>query len=119
MSEFIYEILGIPSSLNKYAGRTNSWEYRNEKKDWLRRVYMCCIPRPYEPIKNAAVEISYFFPTRHRHDPDNYAGKMILDGLVEAGILADDSFDNIELTIRKAGVDKKKPRTVVRIRSKK
>lgn len=113
--EYIYTIPGVPSSLNKFAGRMNSWDYRNEKKEWTRRVYACCMPRPSEPIKKAKVEISYHFPTGHRHDPDNYAGKMILDGLVEAGILQDDSFNNIELTVRKAGVDKKRPRTVVRI----
>ena len=118
MNDYEYEILGVPSSLNKFAGRMNSWEYRREKKDWTKRVYMYCLPRPCRPIAKAIVEISYYFPTGHRHDPDNYAGKMILDGLVEAGILADDSFDNIELMIRKAGVDKKRPRTVVRIRSK-
>lgn len=79
---------------------------------------MCCMPRPKVPIKNAVVEISYYFPTGHRHDPDNYAGKMILDGLVKAGILEDDSFNNIELTVRKAGVDSTRPRTVVRIEEK-
>lgn len=76
---------------------------------------MCCLPRPCEPIRTARVEISYYFPTGHRHDPDNYAGKMILDGLVEAGILEDDSFNHIELTVRKAGVDKRRPRTVIKI----
>ncbi|MBQ5852213.1 MAG: RusA family crossover junction endodeoxyribonuclease [Lachnospiraceae bacterium] len=114
--EYVYEISGVPSSLNKFAGRMNSWEYRNEKKEWERRVYMACMPRPKEPVKKAIVKISYYFPTGHRHDPDNYAGKMILDGLVKAGILEDDSFNNIELTIRKGGVDKRRPRTIVRIK---
>ena len=61
--------------------------------------------------------IKYYFKTRVRHDPDNYSGKFILDGLVKAGILQDDSFNNIQL-ILKASVDKEKPRTEINIISK-
>lgn len=114
--EYIYTIPHIPSSLNKFAGRTNTWQYRGEKKEWQEIVRAYCRPRPAKPLKRAVVEIGYYFPTAHRHDPDNYAGKMILDGLVSAGILEDDSFDHIELRLKKAGVDKCKPRTVIAIK---
>lgn len=39
---------------------------------------------------------------------------MILDGLVKAGIIADDSFDCIRLSIA-AGYDKTNPRTEITI----
>ena len=49
-----------------------------------------------------------------RRDPDNYSGKFILDGLVKAGIIADDSFSNIDLRLC-GKVDKKNPRTEIEI----
>ena len=40
----------------------------------------------------ATVCITCFFPDNRRHDPDNYAGKLLLDGLKKAGIIKDDDF---------------------------
>jgi crossover junction endodeoxyribonuclease RusA len=102
----------IPPSDNKFKGRKNVWEYRELKKEWLNTVMAICRPRPKEPIKKAVVTITYFFKTRSRHDPDNYSGKFILDGLVEGGILTDDSFDNITLQLA-GNYDPKNPRTEV------
>ena len=45
---------------------------------------------------------------------DNYSGKFILDGLVSAGIIQDDSFQCIDLRL-KADYDKKNPRTEVEV----
>ena len=53
--------------------------------------------------------------TRQRHDPDNYNGKFILDGLREAGIIEDDSFKNIELQLCGA-YDKENPRTEITVK---
>lgn len=108
---YIYTIPGIPESLNKFAGRNNAWEYREKKNLWTNLVKLCCIPKPLDPIEHAAVTISYYFPNRTRRDPDNYCGKMILDGLTAAGIIKDDDFDHIDLAVKKAGVDRKFPRT--------
>ena len=58
--------------------------------------------------------ITYFFPTRGRRDPDNYSGKFILDGLVQAGILRDDSFRCIDLRLR-GDWDKQSPRTEIEV----
>ena len=49
-----------------------------------------------------------------RHDPDNYSGKFILDGLREAGIIEDDSFSNIELQLC-GSYDKENPRTEIEV----
>lgn len=69
---------------------------------------------PAEPIKKSMVHIHYTFPTRVRHDPDNYSGKLILDPLVQFGIIADDSFNNIELVLS-AGYEKGVKETIVTI----
>jgi crossover junction endodeoxyribonuclease RusA len=90
----------IPPSLNKFAGRKNEWEYRNLKQEWKQIVALYCRPRPDKPLENVIVRLTYTFPDRRRRDPDNYSGKMVLDGLTECGIIKDDSFDCIQLELR-------------------
>ena len=105
----------IPPSDNKFKGRNNVWEYRVEKAKWLDMVlWLCKGKAPEKPFKKATVTITYFFPTKGRRDPDNYSGKFILDGLVQAGILQDDSFKCIDLRLR-GNYDRQKPRTEIEI----
>ena len=104
----------IPPSQNRYAGRQNVWEYRNEKQRWKQMVSLLCRPKPKQPIRRATVKLTYFFPDNRRRDPDNYAGKMILDGLTAAGVITDDSFRCIEL-ILKGECDRSNPRTEVEV----
>lgn len=104
----------IPPSLNKFAGRKNDREYQAVKREWKELVYYACKQQRYETLKRAIVTVTYFFPTRARHDPDNYAGKLIMDGLTAAGVIADDSFDCIELRLR-GDCDKANPRTEIEI----
>lgn len=104
-----------PPSLNKFAGRENSWEYRNTKLIWTEEVCWASKPyRPTTPYEHASVTITYYFLTRARHDADNYCGKFLLDGLTKAGIIADDDMKHITLTI-KGEYDKANPRTVIEV----
>ena len=95
----IYTIKDIPPSNNKFIGKANQWEYQNQKKAWAEMIFYCCNPKPRKPIQRAIVSITYYFKDHRRRDPDNYSGKMILDGLVKAGIIEDDSFRNIRLVL--------------------
>lgn len=104
----------IPPSDNKFKGRQNHWEYRAQKKEWLELVMVLCRPKPKAPIEKANVTLTYFFKDKRRRDPDNYSGKFILDGLVQGGIIRDDSFDNINLVLR-GEHDPKNPRTEITI----
>ena len=109
---------GVPPSLNQFAGRENTWEYRKAKAYWTQLVWVTCRAskeRPAEPPKMADVEIMYYFPTRTRHDADNYCGKFLLDGLTKAKVIVDDSMDHIRLHIG-GDVDRKAPRTVITIK---
>lgn len=109
---------GIPPSLNKFAGRANTWEYRAAKKRWTDAVLLACRmsgEMPGKPLERARVEIVYFFPTKSRHDADNYAGKFLLDGLTKAGVIVDDDLKHITTTIR-GEYDKERPRTEIEIR---
>lgn len=91
---------GIPPSLNKFAGRMNQWDYRNAKDEWTRLVQYACIKRrPAAPYQHAEVHIHYCFHDGRRRDPDNFCGKLILDGLTKAGVIADDDFKHISLRI--------------------
>lgn len=110
-----YEIPNIPPSMNKYKGRSNIWEWRKDKTEWESYVRAFCRPIPKEPIKKCVLTITYFFDSRRRHDPNNYDGQFITDGLVKSGIIVDDDFSHIELILR-GDYDKKNPRTEITIK---
>ena len=99
----------IPPSNNKFMGKSARgfhFTYQKKKQEWEWLVKSAVGKKPRKPIEKARVKITYYFPTRHRRDPYNYSGKFLLDGLVSAGVLEDDSFSNIEL-ILKGKYDKK------------
>lgn len=107
---------GVPPSLNRFAGRLNTNEYRSEKKTWTDAVqwHVKAIKNRPETFQKARVEILYYFPTAGRHDPDNYAGKFLLDGLRVSGVIVDDDFSHITLHVAGA-VDRQNPRTVITV----
>ena len=110
-----FTIPEIPPSNNRYIGRNMRWAYREEKARWEALILGLAKAKPRIPCRRAAVTLRYFFPDKRRRDPDNYSGKMILDGLVKAGILQDDSFDHIRLNLEKGGCDRQNPRTEITI----
>ena len=113
-----YIINEIPPSNNKFIGRTNFREYQRIKKYWAELLFYMCNPKPKKTIEKATIELKYFFKDKQRRDPDNYSGKMVLDGLVKAGIIKDDSFNCIELKL--CGLyDKENPRLEITIEEKK
>lgn len=114
MNTYRYMIPEIPPSNNRYIGRSAQWEYRQEKTRWAWLVAAACRERPAAPLSKATVKLTYYFSTRRRRDPDNYSGKMILDGLTAAGVLKDDSFDNIDLILR-GEYDAARPRTEIEV----
>lgn len=105
-----YIIPLVPPTNNKYIGngsKDKNFQYQTEKKHWAGYVNLFCNPKPPFPIARAKVTLHYHFKDKRRRDPDNYSGKFILDGLVRAGILQDDSFAVIDLELR-ADVDMNK-----------
>lgn len=110
----------IPPSNNKFMGngsvKKQAHEYQNIKKQWAILIRLAVgRNKPKEAIEKAIVTITYFFPNRIRRDPDNYSGKFINDGLVKAGVLVDDSFNNVELRLI-GNYDKDDPRTEIEIK---
>lgn len=109
-----YYIPDVPPSNNKFIGRNARWEYQSAKKQWADMIALFCRPKPPEPLKKATVKIKYYFTDRRRRDPDNYSGKMILDGLTKCGIIADDSFFVIDLQLSaEFGADKAQTEIII------
>ena len=52
-------------------------------------------------------------PTRRRLDLDNTTPKFVIDGLVEAGLIADDDMEHIMSLTLRGGYDKDRPRTEI------
>jgi hypothetical protein len=96
------EIPGIPPSLNKLISG-NRFENHRIKKNWEAIIASLSKLRPKKPIKRAIIYYIFHFRTDHRRDPDNMstAVKFINDGLVYSKFLEDDSFDNVEIRIRR------------------
>lgn len=114
MNRFKYTIPRIPPSMNKFYGRGCRWQYWEAKDEWEGYVNMFCSPVPSEPIPQAEVTITYYFPDRRRRDSDNYNGKFIMDGLVKKRVLEDDSFTNIKVVLI-GDYDKENPRTEIKV----
>lgn len=115
MTRFLV-IEDIPPSNNKYlgkGGKGKAFEYQAEKRRWAWMI-KAEAGKKKEPYQRALVSICYYFPDKRRRDPDNYSGKMILDGLVGAGVIEDDSFQHIKLELH-ACVDRDNPRTEITI----
>lgn len=119
MSEVCLVIPEIPSSMNKFLNNNRSRHiYQKEKKYWAELIKYAALEKKWQhkpPIKKATVGIIYYFRTKTKHDPDNYSGKFLLDGLKQAGIIEDDSFGHVELVLR-GEVDRENPRTEIRVR---
>lgn len=118
MDKLIIKIDDIPPSNNKYignGGKGKNFQYQEEKRIWEWLVKSAVgKKKPRKPFKRAVVEITYYFPTRHRRDPDNYSGKFILDGLVKSGVIEDDSFKCIDLQLA-GDYNKKNPCTEIAV----
>ncbi len=77
------------------------WDRTKYRKEWHKRVWLAVREsgeKPREPWKTAGIVV-----VRHsalpEPDRDNlaYSAKVILDGLVKAGVIADDAPANLEI----------------------
>lgn len=115
MERVTIEIPDIPPSNNRYIGRGSKKEqivdYQDKKAEWAWLVKAAVRKRPKAPFERATVHITYHFKDARRRDPDNYSGKFLLDGLVNEGIIKDDSFECINLRLK--GIQKCKSKSTI------
>lgn len=85
-----FKIKGLPPNINKYIGRTNIWEYQKNKKKYHQLVKISTTG--FNPkFKKCNLEVIYHFKDKRRRDTHNMT-KCLLDALVEANIIEDDSY---------------------------
>lgn len=95
-------IQGLPPS--PQAKQNGNWRGKaNVKKLWGEKTNEAIkqITIPPKPYQKALVHYKLCFGDLKRRDPDNFSyavTKPSLDSLVRAGILVDDSTDNVTLT---------------------
>ena len=106
----------IPPTINKYIGRTNIWQYQADKKKMHEIIKQVWFQNKNHDVSwcKCKIKVTYYFKDRRRHDPSNY-DKMLLDGLVLAGIITDDSYDVIKEFTTIGKYDKDNPRTEIEI----
>jgi crossover junction endodeoxyribonuclease RusA len=64
---------------------------------------------PKLPLQKCKVTLLYHFPDKKGRDPDNYNGKWTLDGMRKIGILANDTFNHVDLKAAQGEPDRKNP----------
>jgi len=89
------EIINEAKRMGWRAGRKGSrWSgYARMKRRWTNEVVLAVRKAKLKPVRKAFLTFIWHEPNRKR-DPDNVAAggrKFILDGLVRAGILPDDT----------------------------
>ena len=113
------EIPGRLPGLNEIiaAAKSHYAKYSNEKKEYTEEVAWLAKHARLPKFEKAYLVITWFEPDRRR-DPDNImAGqKFIMDGLVQAGVIPDDSQKYIAGIVHRFRVDRKNPRIEVEIR---
>lgn len=97
-------------------GRGNA--YARMKAEWTERIYFWAKSACMKPMPSP-VRIGFLWVEKNRRrDPDNVAAggrKLILDGLVKAGVLSDDGSHEIQSWTDTFAVSKDKPGVRVEI----
>lgn len=89
-------IPGTPPSLNVWS-RMHWSKAAKIKKQWENDIWVCAYKamahtnKSKIPYGKAKVKLTYYFSSNRRRDIDNINQKFVLDGLVKAGVIADDS----------------------------
>ena len=110
--------------LPKSGNKIQNWHYHKRHEynlDWYSEIMVCWryyqddhkIPQNL-PLEKAKITVTFFFPDKRKRDKENYirGAKPIIDGLIYAGIIKDDNWEDIETQYYK-GYDKENPRTEI------
>lgn len=112
-------IQGELTDLNTYIGAMNRNRYAGNsiKRDETQRVTQECMVCKLDACLDPVVLHFTWYMKNKRKDLDNiaFAKKFVLDGMVEAGILYDDSFKWVKGFTDSFVVDKDNPRVEVEI----
>lgn len=92
--------------------------YSRKKKIYTEEVAKACLSVKNKKISGKVAVTCEWMARNRRKDPDNISAgvKFILDGIVEAGILPNDGWSQVEKIDHYFKVDKRNPRVEVTIR---
>ena len=94
----------LPPNINKYIGRTNIWEYQEDKKKYHDLVRLSTIGKNPK-IKHCNMTVIYHFKDKRKRDTHNMT-KCLLDALVCADIIEDDNYNVLNEYTEKGLYDK-------------
>ena len=98
------------------AAKTHWTKYRRMKQEYTDLVAWCA--KGQDKVERADFVFTWYAPDR-RTDPDNLSAggsKMVLDGLIKAGVLAGDGWRQVRSIRHVFEVDKDSPRCEIEIR---
>lgn len=104
----------FPPSMNQILRQHWRWS-RKQKKEFTQDVCTEARLQNIPALPKIYVQLRLFFPNRLRRDMDNYSAKYFVDGLVEAGVVPDDSPEFVFALPTLIGYNKILPCTVLRI----
>lgn len=114
-----FTIPGELIDLNTYIQheRGNRFAAAKDKETETETVYWAIKQAHIQPIKKSVYVVFGWYCKNKRKDKDNisFAKKFIFDGMVKAGIIADDGWEEIEGFEDEFYVDKENPRIEVEI----
>lgn len=118
MQTLKFTIQGELTDFNTFdkKARTHKFQASAIKRDETNRVAWECKKTPFKPITKFPVDITFVWYCKdRRRDKDNiiFAKKFILDGLVKAGVIPDDGWNEIGDITDVVTLDKVNPRIEV------
>ncbi len=112
-------IRGELTDLNTYIQkeRGNRFAAAAIKEEETRRVYWECKSQKLKPINNPVLVDCTWYCKNKKKDKDNisFAKKFILDGLMKAGVLSNDGWDQVVGFQDTFIIDKENPRVEVNL----
>lgn len=118
------EIPALPSKALSPNARGSFWARYREGRRLKELVYLLARKEMKgfgRPMQHASLKLTYIFAQRRRRDPDNFLamGKYIADGLVQAGVIEDDSAEHLTILPVRLKVDRKRaPLTIVEVKER-
>lgn len=115
MQKLVIENFKCPSRNDSYAGQ--HWTKRRKKAKTIQAlVFAECKKQNIQPVEQICdIEVVAYYKYKIRRDSDNVSSKEIIDGLVLAGILKDDSVEFVRKVTTLAKIGQKKDKVVVKL----
>ena len=104
-----------PSWNDYYAGK--HWSVRKKMADEIHQLvfYKCRQLKILKQTKRVKLLFEIFYKKNVRHDPDNCCAKFFCDGLVHAGVLADDSTRQVKEVAIKMHIGQECDKVIINI----